>query len=60
MLLHGELDQRVTVADATRIFENLLGKKQWRVFPFTGHGALAVDDGAEWRESVSRFLEGDR
>jgi uncharacterized protein len=61
LLLHGELDRRVTVADATRIFESLPGQKQWRVFPSAnGHGSLAVDDVEQWRSLVSRFLEGDR
>jgi uncharacterized protein len=61
LLLHGKLDRRVTVADATRIFESLPRQKQWRVFPAaTGHGSLAVDDAKQWRDLVSRFLEGDR
>jgi uncharacterized protein len=61
LLLHGELDRRVTVADATRIFESLPGRKQWRVFSSAnGHGSLAVDDVELWQSSVSRFLEGDR
>jgi uncharacterized protein len=61
LLLHGELDRRVTVADATRIFESLPGQKQWRVFPSAnGHGSLAVDNAKQWRNLVSRFLAGDR
>jgi uncharacterized protein len=57
LLLHGELDQRVAIADATRVFESLQGEKQWRVFAgATGHGSLAVDNGKLWRELVSRFI----
>jgi uncharacterized protein len=57
LLLHGEGDRRVTVADATRVFDNLAGTKQWLLFPnANGHGSLATDDGEQWRKTVSRFL----
>jgi uncharacterized protein len=59
LLLHGELDQRVTVADATRVLESLPGEKRWQLFTAAnGHGSLASDDAELWRRVVSRFLEG--
>jgi uncharacterized protein len=59
LLLHGELDQRVTVADATRVLESLPGEKRWQLFKgANGHGSLASDDAELWRWVVSRFLEG--
>jgi uncharacterized protein len=58
LLLHGGLDRRVTVADATRVYENLAGKKQWLLFPAAnGHGSLAADDGEQWRKTVGLFLK---
>ena len=61
LLLHGERDRRVTVAEATRIFENLPGQKHWQMFPSAnGHGSLATDDAEQWRGLVSRFLKSDR
>jgi uncharacterized protein len=58
LLLHGGSDRRVTIADATRVFDSLPGQKQWLLFPSAnGHGSLAADDGEQWREAVSRFLK---
>jgi dipeptidyl aminopeptidase/acylaminoacyl peptidase len=58
LLLHGELDQRVSIADATRVLESLPGKKQWQLFTAAhGHGSLASDDAELWRGVVSRFLQ---
>jgi dipeptidyl aminopeptidase/acylaminoacyl peptidase len=59
LLLHGGSDRRVTIADATRVFDSLPEPKQWLLFPSAnGHGSLAADDGEQWRETVSRFLKG--
>jgi hypothetical protein len=59
LLLHGELDQRVSIADATRVLESLPGEKQWQLFKAArGHGSLAIDNTELWRGVVSRFLEG--
>jgi uncharacterized protein len=59
LLLHGEWDQRVSIADATRVLESLPGEKQWQLFTAAnGHGSLASDDAELWRGVVSRFLKG--
>jgi uncharacterized protein len=61
LLLHGGSDRRVTIADATRVFDSLPEPKQWLLFPAAnGHGSLAADDGEQWRETVSRFLKGGK
>ncbi|MBW4513674.1 MAG: alpha/beta hydrolase [Timaviella obliquedivisa GSE-PSE-MK23-08B] len=61
LLLHGERDQRVTVAEAAQIFERLPGQKHWQVFSSAnGHGSLTADDTEQWQDWVSRFLKSDR
>lgn len=57
LLLHGEIDTRVTQQDAIAIYNNFPGRKQFVVFPNSvGHGSLAIDNSSLWQQQVSAFL----
>jgi alpha-beta hydrolase superfamily lysophospholipase len=58
--LHGELDGRVTVAQARAVYENLAGPRQFELFEGTGHEACSSHDPERWRRVVTRFMENIR
>jgi len=57
LLLHGELDPRVTVEQNALIFERLAGQKQLVSFPGAGHESLIVDAPEAWKQHVADFLQ---
>jgi alpha-beta hydrolase superfamily lysophospholipase len=57
LVMHGELDARVTVEEARSIYEQMRGPKEFVLFPAAGHELLAGAAPGLWRERVSRFLE---
>ena len=58
LLLHGERDQRVTIAQASAIYDRLAGPKQLRIVPGVGHEATLEMAPELWREIVGGFLAG--
>jgi hypothetical protein len=56
LIIHGEKDERVTVAQATAIHDRLVGPKQLRVVPGVGHEATESMSLEPWREIVVGFL----
>jgi alpha-beta hydrolase superfamily lysophospholipase len=63
LLLHGERDKRVSVAEVEAVCEKLAGKKRLEIFPDVGHEACYRTRPDLWMEHVAAFLEdvtGDR
>jgi alpha-beta hydrolase superfamily lysophospholipase len=56
LLLVGENDTRVTIDQATSIFNNLHEQKEFVRFPAAGHELLINADSARWKQRVGRFL----
>lgn len=57
LLLHGEQDPRVHLAEVESIRAALAGPADLVVFPGAGHVGLYSADGALWRSSVTGFLD---
>jgi uncharacterized protein len=57
LLIHGQNDDRVTVAQATGIYHRLTGPKQLAVVPGVGHEATEKLPAEAWREMVGAFLK---
>jgi len=60
LLLQGDQDVHVGVAQAEEIFANLAGEKQMHVFAGVGHESYVSRQEGEWRTWVGRFLKGQR
>jgi alpha-beta hydrolase superfamily lysophospholipase len=61
LLLHGEIDPRVTAEQAKAIFNNFPGTKNRReAFPETGHQSCLDSDPVRWKQAVSEFLAASR
>ncbi len=56
LLLHGDRDPRVTVAQTAAIYTAFAGPKQWVAFPTAGHESLYAADPARWHAAVRPFL----
>jgi alpha-beta hydrolase superfamily lysophospholipase len=57
LLMHGEMDPRVTRAQAEAIFDNFPGTKNRReAFPETGHESCLASHPERWKKAVSEFL----
>lgn len=56
LLLHGELDPRVSRQQIQSIYQNLGGEKDLHIFEGLGHQSFVAAHPEEWKESVSRFL----
>lgn len=57
LVLHGELDPRVTEADARRVFANLAGPKYFHSFTDVGHTTFARAAAVEWQIQIKRFFQ---
>jgi len=55
--LHGELDPRVTQAQAAAIFDRFSGEKRFVLFPGVGHRPLLSERPGQWQEVISAFLQ---
>ena len=56
LLMYGQLDKRVTLAEVNAIFDDLPGQKQFATFNAIGHGSLAADNPIEWKQQIEQFL----
>ncbi len=57
LLLYGQRDQRVTLAETEQIYQALAGPKRLVVFERADHESYAGHDPQRWKETVSSFLE---
>lgn len=57
LLLYGQQDQRVTLAETEQIYQALTGPKQLVIFEQADHESYAAHDAERWKEVVSSFLE---
>ncbi len=55
--LHGEDDKRVSVTDATEIFDSLAGEKRFELFEGVGHESYCRAQPDLWRRHVAQFLD---
>lgn len=56
LLLYGEQDAKVNKQEIERIFNNLQGYKQLRLYPLAGHENYLNRYKKEWTRDVSRFI----
>jgi len=56
LFLHGERDERVTVAEARAVYERLPGPKELVLFPTARHDSLLEQDPGRWTAAVEGFL----
>ncbi|MEM1327464.1 MAG: alpha/beta hydrolase [Bacteroidota bacterium] len=57
LLIHGQLDKRVTRAEIDAIFESLDGEKKLLILENSGHNGFLKTDAAVWKDAVGEFLE---
>ena len=57
LLLHGERDRRVSVAEVEAVSKNLAGKKRLEIFPDVGHEACYRTRPDLWLQHVAAFLQ---
>jgi alpha-beta hydrolase superfamily lysophospholipase len=57
LVLHGEQDPRATTAQATAVFAQLRGEKEFVEFPDAGHELLIVTAPTKWQQAIAPFLE---
>lgn len=57
LLMAGEEDHRVLVADTRRVFVNLAGPKTLKLFPDLGHESYLAARPDEWQDTVGAFLK---
>lgn len=57
LLMHGERDPRVSLADARRVFDAIAGTKEFVTFERSGHESYLSNHASQWRNAVERFIE---
>jgi uncharacterized protein len=57
LVMHGNLDPRVSVTEVQAVHANLGGEKQLVLFPRAAHESYLAVDPALWKSAVSEFLE---
>lgn len=57
LVLQGDQDKWIQLAEIEALVENLRGYKQLMVFPKTGHQLLVTVDRDFWQQGISRFLQ---
>jgi uncharacterized protein len=60
LMLYGQADRRVTLAETQAVFSQLPGQKQLSLFASVGHGGLAATEPEQWRQQVQEFLQNIR
>ncbi len=58
LVLQGDQDRWITMAEIDQLLQNLQGPKQLAVFESAGHQLLVTVNKQYWQESVDRFLKG--
>jgi alpha-beta hydrolase superfamily lysophospholipase len=57
LLMQGDRDDRVSMAEARAIYEKLAGRKRLEIFSGVGHQSLVQAQPAQWRRAVAEFVE---
>ena len=57
LLMAGEADRRVAVADTRSVYANLSGPKSLKLFPGLGHESYLAARPEEWQATVGAFLD---
>ena len=57
LLMQGDRDDRVSMAEAQEIFGALTGTKRLQVFRGAGHASLVKADPSLWKASVQQLLD---
>ena len=55
LLMHGELDSRVTMDELQAIFAQLPGEKEFVLFPTAAHESYLGVDPQRWKNSIVEF-----
>ena len=58
LLMHGELDPRISVPQVRSIYENFAGSKELVLFPRAGHESYLESDSERWKLAVGKFVDG--
>jgi alpha-beta hydrolase superfamily lysophospholipase len=56
LLLTGGVDEKVSLSETKRIFENLVGSKKLIIYPNAGHENYLNKYEAEWTNDIHTFL----
>jgi alpha-beta hydrolase superfamily lysophospholipase len=56
LLLYGEEDERVTMAETQNIFQNLAGEKQLKIFPKVRHENIMTKSPDKWKKEIRDFF----
>ncbi len=56
LVLHGQLDQRVSLEEAGQVYANLPGPKQFKSYPGVGHSNFAAIIPTVWRSDIQAFV----
>src|SRR5688572_6605582 len=56
LLLYGEQDEKVSLAETQEIFKNLNGQKKLKTYPDAGHENYLTRYRKEWTADVAKFL----
>lgn len=59
LLLYGAKDDKVSRKETDKIFANLSGRKQLKIYPEAGHENYLLKYDGEWKDDVRVFLEGE-
>ncbi|MBI3860312.1 MAG: alpha/beta fold hydrolase [Planctomycetia bacterium] len=57
LIMHGEIDKRVSVAEVQAVFAALAGEKQLEIFPGVGHESCHRTRPDLWAQNVAQFLD---
>jgi hypothetical protein len=57
LLMHGERDPRVSLAEARRVFDAIAGTKEFVTFEQSGHESYLSKNAEQWRPDVARFIK---
>jgi dipeptidyl aminopeptidase/acylaminoacyl peptidase len=57
LLMHGERDPRVTLAEARRVFDAIGGTKEFVTFERSAHESYLSTNASQWRTAVERFIK---
>lgn len=57
LLMYGEQDERVSRKEIDKIFENLKGAKQLKIYPLAAHENYLKKYNTEWTNDIKEFLK---
>lgn len=57
LVMHGDQDKRVSLAEVQAVYDTLSGEKRLRIFPGVGHEACFRTQPDMWKREVTEFLD---